>query len=244
MNEKGEEVEMGVEDEEGVCSGGVVFVGNVCYDFVFSVKTHPEPDSEQRATDLIRRRGGNAANSAAVAAQLLPGVAVTFAGIVGEDGDPLSALALKELGEFGVRCDCERARGTLPVSSITVPLGLSQRSIVHYRGIPEMSAAKGRNVVSEGAEWVHFEGRGDEETVRDWMRSARKRGAVISVELEKRRCAGLLAEADVVLASRDFAEWRGGLRKFVAEALQNGPALVVVGLGSEGVMWGAVGDGG
>eukprot|EP01062_Namystynia_karyoxenos_P079612 TRINITY_DN8429_c0_g1_i1.p1 TRINITY_DN8429_c0_g1~~TRINITY_DN8429_c0_g1_i1.p1 ORF type:complete len:353 (+),score=85.45 TRINITY_DN8429_c0_g1_i1:83-1060(+) len=209
----------------------VVFVGSVGADIVFEVSAYPSEDSEIRASAMHRRRGGNAANSACVAGQLLRGLAAVSLVANLPSEDPFSASAAADLAECGADTShCPTPSGcSLPLTSIMTSLATGSRTCVTFRDAPELVAAPVEAAIRAlRPQWVHFEARGTEEATGQMMRAARAAGAVVSVEMEKRRCAGLLQLADIAVCSSDFATWQGGdPTSFIKQCAAAGRAVIV-----------------
>ena len=174
-------------------------------------RTHPGLPGQTKA------RGGNAANTGAVAAQLDMDCAMLS--VLGSDSG--TTFVEENLAACGVdTSQCPREEGaTLPTSYITTSMENGSRTIVHLNELRELQLEEfvGVGTASEGElpwQWIHFEGRNVEETQR--MMSAlhacpSRAGVRVSVELEKNRdgLVGLLPYADVVLVGREWAEAEG-----------------------------------
>jgi sulfofructose kinase len=108
----------------------VLCVGLASYDFVYSVKRHPEADEKCFATGLLMGGGGPAAN-AAVSVARLGGIAA-FAGYLGRD--IFGSMHFEELLSEGVITSLVVRDGhPTPLSTIIVkPDG--KRSIVTHKG--------------------------------------------------------------------------------------------------------------
>ena len=135
-----------------------VFIGAVCLDIVLSVPSFPVEDGETRVASVVRSPGGNACNSALVAAQLLAlpsgaAAAVSPAAAPSPDGPacvvliaPCSDPALDSDAGWLVR-ELSR-RGVEPRLSFVAPTGLptsyialapTSRTILHARSLRELS---------------------------------------------------------------------------------------------------------
>jgi len=186
----------------------ILAVGVAALDIVNEVAAYPVEDAELRV--LARRilRGGNAANTLAVLRQMGHGCA--WAGTMGSD--PEGALVLGDLELRGIAVgDCVRhPGGSTPTSYVILSRATGSRTILHYRDLPELSAADFSGIRLEGYDWVHFEGRDPDETapmVRDCARR-RLTGTRISLEVEKPRpqIESLFTGPDVLVFSRSYAE--------------------------------------
>lgn len=188
----------------------ILAVGIATLDIVNLVDHYPQEDEELRATGQRIARGGNAANTAVVLAQL--GHRVDFAGVLADEPDGHRIEA--DLANHGVSTRyCARVEGgKSPTSYICLNQANGSRTIVHYRDLPEFDYAQFAGIPVEAFDWLHFEGRNPAETVR-MLAAARRRLAdqPVSLELEKHRdgIESLLPHADVILCSRAFARAAG-----------------------------------
>lgn len=185
----------------------ILLVGTATLDIVYALDQYPAEDGEVRAQGLRVCRGGNAANSAVVLAQL--GQNCSFAGALAEA--PETAVIAQDFARFGVDVsNCSRAPGRPPTSSIM--LAPASRTIVHYRDLPELTAAQFARIDLAPFGWVHFEGRNVPE-LRCMLAQARAQQpqAVISLEVEKPRdgIEQLFGLADVLIFSRGYAQQCG-----------------------------------
>lgn len=185
----------------------ILLVGTATLDMVFALDRHPAADDEIRADGLRICRGGNAANSAVVLAQL--GHECNFFGVLADA--PETAVIEQDFAQHGVGfSDCPRLPGRPPISSIY--LSGNHRTIVHYRDLPEVTARQFGRIDLEPYGWVHFEGRNVAQLLPmlAHVRSARPQVA-ISLELEKPR-DGIDAAwgmADFLICSRGYAMHHG-----------------------------------
>jgi len=188
----------------------ILVVGIATLDIINSVDGYPPEDAEVRALASELRRGGNAANTAVVLSQL--GHACDWAGVLGDDrdGDFISA----DLTAFGVGLTHSQRinGGRTPTSYITVNQRNGSRTIIHYRDLPEYSAAHFETLDLQPYDWLHVEGRHCQET-RTMLHYARQQRPelTISIEIEKPRpdIDILFDYADLLLFSRVFAEANG-----------------------------------
>lgn len=185
----------------------ILLVGTATLDIVFALDRYPAEDEEVRARDLRLCRGGNAANSAVVLAQA--GHNCEFLGVLADA--PETAVIERDFDRHGVRhAGCPRVSGRPPTSSIQ--LTGTSRTIVHFRDLPELSAAEFAPAGLGEFDWYHFEGRNVPE-LHNMLELARKRrpGVPISLELEKPRdgIEGLLGLPSVLICSRGFARHSG-----------------------------------
>ncbi len=225
---------------------GVLGVGVATLDLINEVDAYPPEDSEVRALVQRRVRGGNAANTMAVLAQL--GYPCAWVGTLGSD---LSAdLVRADLTARGIdtRHAVPMPGSVTPTSYIALSQATGSRTIVHYRDLPELDSDAFGRVPLDNLGWIHFEGRNPVETARMIARTRRVApGVRISVELEKQRPAieALLAAApDLLLIARVFALADGGPAAAADPAgylaglrLRTAATLLVLGWGAEGAWW-------
>lgn len=191
------------------------FVGLACVDIIASVAAYPPEDSCARATGVRRTRGGNASNSAVVAARC--GVAATWRGTLPKRGSADAAFLLDDLAARGVSTQPVH-RGAVdaaPTSYVTLSEATGSRTIVHARGdLDELGSADLPDDAWASCAWVHFEGRAACAAATAAALGALRgppRVKTTSVELEKLDAAldPLEALADVVFFSRERAERDG-----------------------------------
>jgi len=188
----------------------ILVVGIATLDIINSVDGYPPEDAEIRALSSELRRGGNAANTAVVLTQL--GHACDWAGVLSDDreGDFICA----DLSSFGVGLTPSQriSGGRTPTSYITVNRRNGSRTIIHYRDLPEYSAAHFETIDLTAYDWLHVEGRQCQQT-RTMLQYARQQcpELPISIEIEKPRpdIDILFDYADLLLFSRVFAEAHG-----------------------------------
>lgn len=185
----------------------ILLAGTATLDIVFTLDRYPSEDDEVRARELRVCRGGNAANSAVVLAQL--GHRCSFAGVLADA--PETAVIEQDFSRHGIdfAC-CPRLPGRPPTSSIQ--LAAASRTIVHYRDLPELTAAQFAAIDLAPFDWIHFEGRNVPELLKMLARvRAMRPELAISLELEKPR-AGIeaaLDRPDVLICSRGYARYCG-----------------------------------
>ena len=223
----------------------VLGVGVATLDLVDEVAAYPPEDSEVRALAQRHSRGGNAANTLGVLAQL--GHRCAWVGTLAQD--PAADFIRGDLAARGI--DTRHAvavpGATSPTSHIAQSLTTGSRTIVHYRDLPELTADAFDRVPLDGIDWIHFEGRNPAETARMLVRARRDApGVRISLELEKPRLGieSLLAGPDLLLIARVFALADGGPgvaedpAAYLTELVgRTGAALLVLGWGAEGAWW-------
>jgi ketohexokinase len=184
----------------------ILGVGVATLDIINLVATYPPEDDEIRALGQERRRGGNVTNTLVVLSQL--GHACSWAGTLG--GDLHSAEILDDLEHHRVDASpCIRIReGLTPTSYVVLSQATGSRTIVHYRRLPELTAAQFAGIDLAPYDWVHFEGRAPAETAA-MCHAVRGRSprCTVSLELEKPRPHGadLLVGPQVIFFSRVYA---------------------------------------
>jgi len=185
----------------------VMCVGNATLDIVNRVERYPDEDSEVRAVTHARRMGGNAANTAAVLAQL--GAQSFWVGNLAKPAD----IVEQGFARYGVDASLavRVAEATMPTSCILLSEETGSRSIVHYRDLPEYCAEDFLELDLRGFDWVHFEGRAVDQ-VGPMLRRARGMcGLPVSLEVEKPRSGieELFEQVDLLMFSRDYARAKG-----------------------------------
>lgn len=216
----------------------ILGVGIAALDIVNEVAAYPAEDAELRAASRRVLRGGNAANSLAVLRQLGHGCA--WAGTLG--GDAEGTQVLRDLEQRGIATDaCVRhPDGSTPTSYVVLSRATGSRTIVHYRDLPELSAAQFARIRPESFDWVHFEGREPQETalmLRDCARRRPRIGISLEIEKPRPRIESLFLGADVLIFSRHYAGSRGYAdpRRFLSDHRDHTDArLLVLPWGAEG----------
>lgn len=185
----------------------ILLVGTVTLDIVYTLDRYPVEDDEIRAQGLRVCRGGNAANTAVVLAQM--GHACSFFGVFADA--PETAVIDLNFARHGVDFSaCPRLSGRPPTSSIY--LSGSHRTIVHYRDLPELTAEQFALIDLNMYDWVHFECRNVPELVSMIARvRALRPDVMISLELEKPRegIEALWGAAGLLICSRGYAKHCG-----------------------------------
>ncbi len=186
----------------------ILVTGIATLDIVNRVEHYPAEDEELRAIEQQLRRGGNAANTAGVLAQLGEHcrLACTLADDMGGD------FIQQDLRRSDIDFDASLiiAGGATPTSYITQNRQNGSRTIVHYRNLPELSFEQFDRFDLSGYDWFHFEGRNPQQTGL-MMEKARHTGKPLSLEVEKPRpqLDRLLPLCNVMMISRAFAETQG-----------------------------------
>lgn len=187
----------------------ILITGNATLDIANMVDHYPHEDEEMRALQQWLGSGGNAANMAKVLATHLH--RCDFCGVIAQDGDGdhiFSDLAEKSVGlDYVVR-----QPGKSPVSYITVNQQNGSRTIVHYRDLPELSAADFCRIPVAHYDWLHFEGRNVGELAQ--MLAYTHDNVFdqpVSLEIEKLRegLEELIPQVDLVMFPRAYAQAQG-----------------------------------
>jgi ketohexokinase len=183
----------------------ILGVGIATLDLVFRVDGYPAEDTEVRARDLRRVRGGNVANSLVVLSQLQH--ECSWAGSLVDEAD--TAAILSDFERYGVDVShaCWHACGQLPISCVLAGADSGSRTIVHYRDLPEFPVEAFAAIDLTAYDWVHFEGR-DPLALRQMLARLRDvNGPPCSLEVEKPRpgLEACFAHVDLLMFSRHYA---------------------------------------
>lgn len=198
-------------------AGYVLGVGIATLDIVNEVAAYPDEDTEVRALAQRQVRGGNVTNSLVVLSQL--GHPCAWAGTLGDDAASGQILADLDRHAIDTRMAVRHPGRSTPTSYIALSRTTGTRTIVHYRDLPELTAAELSTALSAqlgrlgtNCAWVHFEGRNPDDLAA-MLRLVRDRlpGVPISLEMEKVRpgCDYPREGADLILFSRAYAQAMG-----------------------------------
>ncbi len=188
----------------------ILGVGNATLDIVNVVDNYPHEDQEVRASSQHLHRGGNVANTLVVLSQL--GHDCAWAGTLADERD--AAIIREDLTEHGVDLSAVHsvAQGKVPTSYISLSRLNGSRTIVHYRDLPEYSAADFARIDLNLFDWLHFEGRNIEQ-IRLMLARARREqpNLLCSLEVEKVRegIESLFPLVDVLMFSKDYVRRQG-----------------------------------
>jgi len=188
----------------------ILAIGIATLDIINSVDAYPQEDSEIRASTQNIRRGGNAANSAVILSQL--GHSCSWAGTLSDDND--GDFIDHELQRYNIdTSNSWRAHGgRTPTSYITHNRASGSRTIIHYRDLPEYSFDSFSNIDLSAYDWLHFEGRHCQETLRMLHLAQQQQPHIpVSIEIEKPRpdIETLFKLGDLLLFSRAYARDSG-----------------------------------
>jgi ketohexokinase len=184
----------------------ILAIGIATLDIVNLVPEYPTEDSEIRALGQRVSRGGNATNTLAVLSQL--GHRCSWGGVLAADADSAPILADLHAHDIDLRYCRRLPDGKNPVSYILLSQATGSRSIVHYRDLPEFGYADFVDIDLDGFDWLHFEGRNVDATLRMLEHTRKLRPDLpISLEVEKPRLGieRLFGLADLLLFSRAYA---------------------------------------
>jgi sulfofructose kinase len=217
-------------------------VGIACYDLVFQVAHHPEPDEKTNADGFIQCGGGTAANAAVAAARL--GHRVAYAGYLGND--LYGRRHVDELTAEGIDTHMVvRGEAATSISSIYVkPDG--SRSIVNYKE-PMMLASNAVDLHGWSAGAVLFDGHHMEFSlaIANWAKE-RAIPTVIDADRIHAGSLALVERVDYLVASERFARdfiGEDNPPKAAARLLDLAPHVVIT-LGERGLVWRTGEDGG
>lgn len=188
----------------------ILTVGIATLDIINETAAFPHEDDEVRALAQQKRRGGNAANTSTVLAQL--GCDSHWAGVLVDEPD--AQVVVDELDCYGVGyAHCRRLNhGKMPTSYVTLNRANGSRTIVHYRDLPEFNFEDFLEVDLSAFDWLHFEGRNVSETLKMLSHvRAHYPDLPCSLEMEKTRdgIEALTEKVQYVFYSKVYAQARG-----------------------------------
>ncbi|MBT8440079.1 MAG: ketohexokinase, partial [Gammaproteobacteria bacterium] len=201
----------------------VLGVGVATLDIVNHVAGYPSEDSEVRAVQQRKSRGGNAANSLTVLNRL--GHHCSWAGALADD--TASEFVRQQLlsEPIDIRHAVVVEGASLPVSYIILNIENGSRSIVHFRDLPEYHSEAFEIIDIDEFDWIHFEGRNVTE-LEKMMRHLRDSGFHhFSLEIEKPRegIEALFTLPKVLVFSRDYLHHtHKGVKDFFEELRADG----------------------
>ena len=198
----------------------VLVFGLTTLDIINVCERFPIEDEDVRVSQQYWQKGGNAANTSQVLAQL--GIEVHLVSVFAS-GNAMSSFARDALEESNVvtRFSAVLESDGFPTSCCIVAKNTGSRTILHGRnGLPELTLEHFKNIDLTQYSWIHFEGRGlphlkdivfHTQTVRREQNLTFK----ISIEFEKPPrykeliSSGIGKLADVLFISKDFASHLG-----------------------------------
>ena len=194
----------------------ILVFGLTTLDIINLCEKFPEEDEDVRVLKQYWQKGGNAANTSEVLAQLGNEVHLFSAFAF---GNPMSDFAKRSLDTKGVNtkhCVVFQSNG-FPTSCCIVTRNRGSRTIMHGRNdFPELTLEQFKTIDLSEYAWVHFEGRGFPHLTEMVCEAARIREETnlnynISAEFEKPKryealiSSGIANKADVLFISKDIA---------------------------------------
>lgn len=198
----------------------VLVFGLTTLDIINVCERFPIEDEDVRVLQQYWQKGGNAANTSQVLAQL--GIGVHLASVFAS-GNAMSNFARNALEDNNVvtKFSAVLESGGFPTSCCIVAKNTGSRTILHGRnGMPELTLEHFQNIDLTQYSWIHFEGRGfphlkDIVFHTEAMRREKNLAFKISIEFEKPKrykeliSSGIAELADVLFISKDFASHLG-----------------------------------
>ena len=217
----------------------ILGIGNSVLDTIFTVSHYPKENEELRAQTRLFSTGGNINNTLYVLNQL--GHQSSICTTVAADNEAKQLL----LGLKDRNIDTTHVQrfiqGKTPNSFIILNKQSGQRTIVHYRDLPEVSFEHFAKIAIETFDWLHFEGR-NVENLTGMLNIAKTflTNQPISLEIEKPRkgIEALFNQANLLIFSHDYATQKGfkdghALLSSIQQAAPN--AKIVCTWGEQGV---------
>lgn len=194
----------------------LLFIGTCCWDIIMDVPVLPMEDTEVRATAMRACKGGNASNSATVAARYAAaigsGVQAAWVGVLGSaDHCTHTQAVLREFESADVLVCGQHTSGQCPTSVIQSVAARGTRTITHFRGIPELAAPGFAGIAAQHnfagrAAACHAEARAAPATTQ-WLSTVRAWGTPVTVELEKIRGSSTPGAAGPGAPALEHTEW-------------------------------------
>ncbi|KAF2665943.1 putative PfkB family kinase [Microthyrium microscopicum] len=205
--------------------GQFVAVGNCVLDTILSVPHFPGEDDKLRASNITRRRGGNAPNTVDVLQQLFASddeadrtIGLNLIVVLPNRASPAVQEIQRSLGSGKAITKSIYREDYFEASSsyIIKNLATDSRTIISYNSLQDMNFEEFTQIAGSfgnEAVWYHFEGRIPDVTL-NCIRYLRKSApdVKISVEIEKFPREGLeelVPEADVIFYSKIWAVGNG-----------------------------------
>jgi len=210
----------------------VLCVGHASFDQVFTVSHHPLPDEKLFAEGLVLCGGGPAANAAVQGARL--GVRTGFSGYLGTD--VFGEAHLGELVALGIDVrGLIRGSSPTPLSTVLVKPG-GARSLVNFKGDTGVQPRDAVDYSTIDAKVLLFDGH---EPLLSESLLARKVPKVLDAGSLHEGTRRLMDQVDHLVTSEKFArEWLGRDDPWAAlQALSERAPVVVITLGSQGLIW-------
>jgi len=188
----------------------ILAIGIATIDWVQIVDAYPAVDSEVRANGQRLWRGGNATNTLVVLSQ--QGHSCSWLGTLADD--EFAKLILEDLERFNINIShvVRVPDSVSPSSHILLSSTTGERTIVHYRDLPELNFSDINKFDFSVYDWLHVEGRNVAETLKI-LQQVRSHfpNIRISLELEKPRddIECLFDYVDILLCGKNFAQSQG-----------------------------------
>jgi ketohexokinase len=190
----------------------MIGVGAATLDIINEVTSYPLEDSEVRALAHTKRLGGNAANTLTVLQQLH--YHCDWLGTYADDQNAHWLIQALQKHGIKTRFATQHPNTQTPTSYITLSRETGSRTIIHYRHLPELTAANLTVHAFHTPTWFHFEGREPCETAA-MVHHVRVHypQAGISIEIEKPRpyLERLLLPVTVLIFARAYLEQHVGV---------------------------------
>jgi len=186
----------------------IMNIGNATLDIIIAMDAYPIEDKKHLALGQRFQRGGNAANTSDVLAQL--GCDVSL--LVPLADDDASNTICHSLESQGVNLShCIHHKGsTSPTSYILTNEQSKTRTIIHCRDLPEFLAEDFADISLENYNLLHFEGR-NIAVLKEMLLRARTAApnAILSLEIEKPRknIEFLIQLADLIVFSNSYYQY-------------------------------------
>ncbi len=135
----------------------ILGVGNAVLDTIFTVANHPTENQEIRAQNKTTSTGGNINNTLYVLSQLGHQCAICCS--IATDFEAKQLLEGLHARSLSTQLVQTFIQGKTPSSFITINQKSGERTIVHYRDLPEISFEHFAKITIEDFDWLHFEGR-------------------------------------------------------------------------------------
>ncbi|GKT11088.1 MAG: ketohexokinase [Thiomicrorhabdus sp.] len=188
----------------------ILGIGNAVLDIIFNVSHHPKEDEEIRALDKKTSSGGNTNNTLYVLNQL--GHETSICTTLATDSEAKQLTTSLKNRNINIEHIQKFIKGQTPTSFVTLSSENGQRTIVHYRNLPEISFDHFARIEIEDYEWLHFEGR-NIENLTGMLNIAKTflTDQPISLEVEKPRegIEALFSQVNLLIFSHHYATAKG-----------------------------------
>ena len=201
----------------------ILGVGIATLDIINSVDGFPSEDSEVRALQQRKSRGGNAANTLTVLNRL--GHQCSWAGTLADDSASEFASQQFQSEPIDIQYAEVVEGASLPTSYIILNTQNGSRSIVHFRDLAEYSSEAFGKIDFKAFDWIHFEGRNVAELEKMMQYLLDNNFHHFSLEIEKPRegIEELFAMPEVLIFSRDYLHhMHRGVKDFFKDLRDDG----------------------